>query len=107
VVQLGLPELVDEVEARSREGKELSLPGVAPGQCVGDGVRRARLVLDGEVEAQQLANPVVLRNGGQALVQQILQAVVIRLDGETAPPEVWPPVTYRLDQANEVTLVGC
>jgi hypothetical protein len=31
VIQLGLPELVDEVKARSREGKELSLPGVTPG----------------------------------------------------------------------------
>jgi hypothetical protein len=107
VVLLGLSELVDEVEARSREGKELSLHGVALGQRVGNGVRRARLVLDGEVEAQQLANPVVLRNGGQALVQQILQAVVIRLDCETAPLEVWPPVAHSLDQTNELTLVGC
>jgi hypothetical protein len=107
VVLLGLSELVDEVKARSRVGKELSIHGVAHGQRVGDDVRRARLVLDGEIEAQQLANPKVLRNGGQALVQQILQDVVICLDCETAPPEVWPLVAHRLDQTNELTLVGC
>jgi hypothetical protein len=107
VVLLSLSELVDKVEAQNREGKEFSLHGVAPRQRVGDGVRRARLVLDGEVEAQQLANPMVLRNGGQAQVQQILQVVVIRLDCETAPLEVWPPVAHRLDQTNELTLVGC
>ena len=104
--QLCLPELGDEVETRGRKSKKLAVCSVASGQRVGDCVRRAGLVFYGEVEAQQFANPVVLRNGGQALVQQVLQAVVICLDSETAPPEVWSPVAYCLNQTNKLTLVG-
>jgi hypothetical protein len=36
------------------------------------------VVLDGEVKAEELADPLVLRDGGEALVQQELEAVVVR-----------------------------
>jgi hypothetical protein len=67
--ELSLAETVDEVETRCEECKQHPFLCVASGQCVGHRVCCTRLVFDGEVEAQELAHPLVLRNCGQALVQ--------------------------------------
>jgi len=40
-------------------------------------IRGAWLVVNGEVEPQELADPMVLWNGGKALIQQVLEAIVI------------------------------
>jgi hypothetical protein len=82
-------EPADEVEAGRRdrlESPRAVLFGVAAGEGVGHCVRCSRLVLDGEVETEELAHPMVLRNGGQALVEKVLEAVVVRFDDEAAPP---------------------
>jgi hypothetical protein len=68
-------------------------------------VRRAGLVLDGEIEAQQFANPVVLGNRGEALVKEVLEAVVVRLDGESVPPQVRPPMPNSEDEADELAFI--
>jgi hypothetical protein len=46
----------------------------------------ARTILDGEVKAKELADPLVLRYGGEALVQQELEAVLIRVNAKGSPP---------------------
>ena len=65
-----------------------------------------RLVLYGEVEAEEFVHPVMLWDGGQPLIQQVLEAVVVSLDHEAAPPEVGPPVMDGLDEADQLALRG-
>ena len=72
-----MAEAVDEVEARPRHSHGHGLLCVAARQRVGDGVRAALLVLDGEVKAEKLAHPVVLWDGGQALIQQKFKTVMV------------------------------
>ena len=103
---LRLTEAHDEVETRGEDGKNDPLVRVAARQGVRHHVRRARFVLDGEVEAQQLPHPVVLGNRGETLIQQVLEAVMIRLDEESAAPEVRSPVPYDVDEADELPLIG-
>ena len=40
------------------------------------------MVLHGEVEAEKLADPLVLGNGGQALIQHKLQGIMICADDD-------------------------
>jgi len=95
-----------EVEARPRDGDDAPLVRVAAGQGVRHHVRRAGLVFDREVEAQQFPHPVVLGNCGEALIQQVLEAVMIRLDEEAAVPEIRPPVPDGVDETNELPFIG-
>ena len=53
---------------------------------VGDRVETARPVFHLEVEAEELADPLVLGNSIQALVQQKLQAVVVSAYQKVAAP---------------------
>jgi hypothetical protein len=69
------------------------------GEGICDDVRGAQPVLHREIEAQELVDPVVLRDGGEVLVKEVLQAVVVGLDDEAPPPEIRPSVLYRLDEA--------
>jgi hypothetical protein len=75
-------------------------------ESVSHRVRRAGLVLHGEVEAQQFADQVMLRDRGEALVEEVLEAVVVRLDEEAAPLEVWSPVADGEDEADQLPLVS-
>ena len=43
-------------------------------RALGHRVRRSRLVIDSEVKAEQLADPVVLWNGREPLVEEVLLA---------------------------------
>jgi hypothetical protein len=103
---LGMSEALDEVKVRRRDSHHLPLFIVATGEGIDDDVHGDRPVLHREIEAQELADPVALRDGGEALVEEVLQAVVVGLDDEAPSPEIWPPVSYRLDEADELTLVG-
>jgi len=51
------------------------------------------VVLDGEVEPEQLGEPLVLEHGGQLPVQEDLQTVVVGADEEPAPAHVRAPVS--------------
>ena len=70
----------DHCTIRGRRG--LLVPA---GEGVRGDVEAARAVLHSEVEAEQLADPLVLRNGGEPLIQQVLEAVVVRPDQKVAP----------------------
>lgn len=86
---LGVAKAADEVKVGCQDRLKapyVVLIGVAVREGVDHCVRRARLVLNGEVEAEQLAHPMMPRNGGEALVEEVLQAVVVHLDDEAAPP---------------------
>jgi hypothetical protein len=63
------------------------------------------VILDGEVEAEELADPLVLRDGGEVLVQQELEAVVVHTHMERPTPKVRSPVAHRLDQPDKLALV--
>lgn len=54
----------------SNQGEGLGGIGVVAGQGVGDDVGAAELVFHLKVEAEQLPNLVVLRDGGQLLIKQ-------------------------------------
>jgi hypothetical protein len=83
---LCLAKSVDEVEARRRESQDRPLlTGIASRQGISDGVGGARLVLDREVKAEELAHPVVLRDRRMALEEE-LQAVVVGADDERSTP---------------------
>ena len=71
-----------------------------------NGIKAPRAILDGEVEPEQLAKPLVLRHGGQPLVQEELQAVVVGADEEPTPLQVRAPVPDGLHQPDELALVG-
>uniref|UniRef100_A0A0A8ZTW4 Uncharacterized protein n=1 Tax=Arundo donax TaxID=35708 RepID=A0A0A8ZTW4_ARUDO len=103
---LGVAEALDEVKAGRRNSHHIPFVIVATGEGVGDYVRGARPVLHREIEAQELADPMVLRDRGEALIEEVLQAVVVGLDDEAPPPEIRAPVPYRLDEADELALVG-
>jgi len=79
------PNVVDEAERRPGDGVErrciVSIGlAVAAREGVGRGVEAPRTILHGEVEAEQLAEPLVLRDRGQPLVEEVLQAVVVGAD---------------------------
>ena len=74
-------------------------------QSIGHHVKAVGLILDGEVDAKELADPLMLRHRRQTLVQQELEAVVIGADPERPAPKIWPPVVHRLDQADDLLLV--
>ena len=105
------PNVVDEAEGRPGDGvKRRCVVGaglaVTAREGVGHGVEAPRAILHGEVEPEQLAEPLVLRDRRQSLVEEVLQAVVVGTDQEAAPPEVGPPKPHSLYQANELPLVG-
>ena len=54
---------------------------------------------------QQLPDPVVLRDRGEALVEEELQAVVVRMHGEATSPQVRAPVSNGVDETDELSLV--
>ena len=80
--------------------------GVAAGQGVRHGVEAPGAVFDGEVEAEQLADPLVLRNGRQALVQEELEAVMVSANKEVAAPQIRAPVAHSLHQTDELLLIS-
>jgi len=65
-----------------------------------------QLILHGEVEPLHFADPVVLRDGGQALIQEKFQAIVVSTHQKPAAPEVRPPVPNRLEKPNQIPLIG-
>ena len=109
----GLADVGDEHEGRPGEGAHHSAPallwavqlGVTAGKSIRHGIKAAGAVLHGEVEAKQLADPLMLRNGGEALIQEKLQAVVVSADQEVAPPQVRAPMADSLHQSNKLPFV--
>ena len=95
-----------DAKGRAVCGRVPGVDGVAAGQGVGDGVEAAGAVLDGEVETEELVDPLMLRHGGEALVQQELQVVVVRAHTERPAPEVRPPVTHCLDKSDQLALIS-
>jgi hypothetical protein len=83
-------------------GGILSVPA---GQGVSDRVEAPRPVLHVEVEAEKLADPLVLGHRREALVQQVLQAKVVGADDEVAAPQVWLPMPDCLDHTYELALI--
>ena len=75
-------------------------------QRIRDGVELPRAVLSGEVIAEQLGHPRMLRDHCQALVEEELEAPVVGSDGERPTPEVRAPMTDSLDQPNELALIS-
>jgi hypothetical protein len=67
------------------------------GKSIRNDVRGAQPVLHSESKAQQLPDPIVLRDRGEALVEEVFEAIVVRLDDEAPPLEARPPVPDRLD----------
>jgi hypothetical protein len=59
-----------------------------------------------EVEANEPAGPLVLRNRREALIEGKFQAKVVSLDDERSPPKVRPLVANCLDQCDELPLIG-
>jgi hypothetical protein len=63
---------VDEIEARCRDNENrasVSLHCVAEGEGILHHVEGARFIFDGEVEAEKLADPMMLRDRGEALIK--------------------------------------
>lgn len=56
-----------------------------------------RPVLHGDVDVEELANPLMLRHGGETLIEHVLEGVLICAD-EAAAPKVRPPVVHHLNE---------
>lgn len=104
--------VLHEGERRARDGRRSNGVGVcgpgvgiAAGQRIRNGVEVPQTILHGEVEAKQLADPVVLRHCREPLVEQVLEAVVVRPGHEVPPPEIRPPVAYRLHEPNQLAFI--
>jgi hypothetical protein len=88
-----LAHCIEECEGRARADAHgvqlrsgvLGVLCVATRESVGHRVKPSRTVLHGEVEAEELADPLVLRHCGQALVQQVLQTEVVGVGAECSP----------------------
>jgi hypothetical protein len=63
--------------------------------------------LNGEVKAEELADPLVLWHGGEALIQQELKSEVVGADEEVPTPEIGTPMANSLHEANQLVLIGC
>ena len=61
-------------------------------------VQTPRTILHSEVKAEELADPLMLRNSGQALVKQKFETVVVSTNQEVVPPQVWTPMMNCLDK---------
>jgi hypothetical protein len=75
------------------------------GQGVHYDVEAPRTVHDVEVVAKELADPLVLRHGRQALVQQELQAIMVSTNIKMTPPQVRAPMAHCLHQPNQLALI--
>ena len=75
-------------------------------KSIGDDFLATWFIFHREVEPQQLAHPMVLWNGSEALVQQKLQAVVVSFDDEHTSPKIWPLVVHGVRQTNELPLIS-
>ena len=101
-----LAQPLDVVKMWGRDRQYHAIHGVALGEGVGDDVLGARLVLDDEVKAKELADPMVLRDRCKALVEEELQAIVVSPDGEAPAPEVRPPMPDGVNEADQFPLVS-
>jgi hypothetical protein len=82
-----LVEFIEDGEGRGRYDRQFHRCFcVAAGQGVCHYVSHAGSKLDAEVEADELAGPLVLRDGRQALIEEEFLAEVIGLDEEWTPP---------------------
>jgi hypothetical protein len=69
--ELCLPKTRDEVKAQGQQGQDGPfLRCVTAGERIGHHVRRPDLVLNGEVKAQKLAHPMMLRDRREALIER-------------------------------------
>jgi len=104
---------IQEGEGRPRDGPgraraccSVHSLGVTPGQCVGHGVEAARAIFHREVEAEKLAEPLMLGNCGQALVKQKFKTVMISTDQKVTPPQIRSPMMNGLHQPDEFALIS-
>jgi hypothetical protein len=102
-------ETCDEVKARRGDGQNSAACGVLFCVTAGEGIRHRvegpGLVFNGEIIAEKLADPMMLRNRGKALIKQKLEAVVVCPHRETSAPKIWPPMPNGVHKADELALV--
>jgi hypothetical protein len=104
---LCLAKPINEVEARGgKHHHRAAIWSVSAREGINHGIRMLRLEFHGKVEAQELANPVMLRDSGHPLIKQVLEAVVIGVDDKAVPPQVWPPVLDGVHKADQLALIG-
>jgi hypothetical protein len=70
--------LLTERSMKSKRGADITKTASSSGM--------SRLVLNGEVEAQEFPHPLVLGNRGETLVEEVLEAVVISPEDEASAP---------------------
>jgi len=99
--------VIEEAERRPRESMSEAVIFVLARKSISHHVEATRVVLHSEIKGKKLADPLMLRHCGQALIQQSLQAVVIHPHKEVAPPQVRAPVTYGQNKADQLAFVGC
>jgi hypothetical protein len=58
-----------------------------------------------KVEPKELAAPLVLGNGGQALIQQKFQTIMVSFNYEGSPLKVWALVAHNVDEPDQFPLV--
>ena len=68
---LNVVEMCDEVEVRCRDSENCTAVSlsVAAGEGIRHRVEGARFIFDGEVEAEELADPMMLRDHGEPLIK--------------------------------------
>jgi hypothetical protein len=75
--------------------------------ALGPFVRSFTLLVDpGDICPPQLPHPVMLWDGGEALIEEEFQAIVVRLNCEAPALEVWPPMANGMDQSYQLSLIG-
>jgi hypothetical protein len=97
-------ETCDEVEARRGDSQNSAACGILFCVTAGEGIRHRvegpGLVFDGEIVAEELADPMMLRNRGEALIKQKLEAVVVCPHRETPAPKIRPPMPNGVHKAD-------
>jgi hypothetical protein len=68
---------LDVIEPWGGDGQDGTLVGVAMREGVGHRICGTGLVLDSEVESEELAGPMVLRDRRETLVKKKFEAVVV------------------------------
>jgi hypothetical protein len=89
-----------------RPGGSLNDVKVTTRQHAGHRVQLPWVVFHSEVEAEELADLLILWHGGEVLIRQEFQGEVVGADKEVMPPEIRAPMTHGLHKTDQLPLVG-
>ena len=79
---------------------------VTPRKSIRNCIKPTRFVFHCEIKTKQLANPLMLRHGGKALITHDLEGIMIRANYELPAPKIRTPMTNSLDKVDQFMFIS-